>query len=236
MTQPFLSVVIPAFNEEARICHTLDQVTAYLQSRDYTWEIVVADDGSSDGTAQIVASFKARHPEIRLISLEHRGKGGAVKRGMLEATGQYRFLCDADLSMPIEQVERFLPPSMEGVDIALGSRETAGARRIGEPARRHLMGRVFNVLIRALVLPGLMDTQCGFKCFRGELVAELFRHQEVEGFAFDVEILYRGRRLGLVMREVGIDWYFREGSKVRPVRDAVGMIWDLLKIRWRRRG
>ena len=235
MTQPFLSVVIPAFNEEARILSTLEQVTAFLKTRSYAWEIVVADDGSIDATGQLVSTFAAGQPEILLLSLEHRGKGWAVKQGMLAASGQYRFLCDADLSMPIEQIERFLPPRVDGVDIVVGSREVEGSRRIGEPGHRHLMGRFFNGLIQALAVPGIRDTQCGFKCFRGEVAENLFRRQTVEGFAFDVETLYLGRRMGLTIREIGIDWHYREGSKVRPFRDSLGMTWDVLKIRYRLR-
>lgn len=235
MSQPFLSVVIPAFNEEARIYATLEQITVFLKPRNFSWEIVVADDGSVDATAQLVSAFAAAQPEVRLLSLEHRGKGWAVKQGMLAAAGKYRFLCDADLSMPIEQAERFLPPQVEGADIVVGSRELAGSRRIGEPGYRHRMGRVFNRLIQALALPGIRDTQCGFKCFRDEIATDLFERQRVEGFAFDVEVLLLAHRRGLVIREIGIDWYYREGSKVRPLRDAAGMAWDVMKIRWRLR-
>ena len=137
--------------------------------------------------------------------------------------------------MPIEQIERFLPPGVDGVDIVVGSREVEGSRRIGEPGHRHLMGRFFNGLIQALAVPGIRDTQCGFKCFRGEVAENLFRRQTVEGFAFDVETLYLGRRMGLTIREIGIDWHYREGSKVRPFRDSLGMTWDVLKIRCRLR-
>ncbi len=235
MSQPFLSVVIPAFNEEARIYSTLEQITAFLKPRNFSWEIVVADDGSIDATAQLVSAFAAGQPEVRLLSLEHRGKGWAVKWGMLAAAGKYRFLCDADLSMPIEQAERFLPPQVEGADIVVGSRELADSRRIGEPGHRHQMGRVFNRLIQTLALPGIRDTQCGFKCFRDEIATDLFERQRVEGFAFDVEVLLLADRMGLVIREIGIDWYYREGSKVRPLRDSASMAWDVMKIRWRLR-
>ena len=235
MTQPFLSVVIPAYNEESRIEATLEQVHAYLTLQPYPWEIVVADDGSIDGTAKLVAAFAGERPRIRLLSLEHRGKGWAVRQGMLAANGVYRFLCDADLSMPVEQIGRFLAPEVEEVDILAGSRELPLSRRIGEPARRHLMGRVFNLMIRWLVLPGIGDTQCGFKRFRAETTVALFERQTLWGFAFDVEILYLARRAGLVVREVAIDWRYREGSKVRPFRDAVAMARDVVKIRWRLR-
>lgn len=235
MTQPFLSVVIPAYNEESRIEATLEQVHAYLSLQSYPWEIVVADDGSIDGTAELVAAFAGKNAGVRLLHLEHRGKGWAVRQGMLAAEGAYRFLCDADLSMPVEQIGRFLGPEFEGVDILVGSRELEQSRRFGEPARRHLMGRVFNLLIRALALPGIGDTQCGFKLFRAETTVALFERQTLWGFAFDVEVLYLARQHGLVVREVAIDWHYREGSKVRPLRDALVMARDVIKVRWRLR-
>lgn len=233
MRQPYLSIVIPAYNEELRIIRTLGQVVSFLNTRSYTWEVVVADDGSADATAQLVEDFASRQSRLRLLHLTHRGKGSAVKHGMLEAKGQYRFLCDADLSMPFEQVERFLPPQLEGVDIALGSREAPNARRVGEPSQRHLMGRCYNWLVRVLAVPGVDDTQCGFKCFRGEVVPELFQKQTIDGFAFDVEILFLAYKAGMIIKEVGIDWYYRDRSKIRPVHDSVTMTRDLLKIRWR---
>jgi dolichyl-phosphate beta-glucosyltransferase len=233
LRQPYLSIVIPAYNEELRIIRTLGQVVSFLNTRSYSWEVVVADDGSADATAQLVEDFASRQSRVRLLRLTHRGKGSAVKHGMLEAKGQYRFLCDADLSMPFEQVERFLPPQLEGVDIALGSREAPNARRVGEPSQRHLMGRFYNWLVRVLAVPGVDDTQCGFKCFRGEVVPELFQKQTIDGFAFDVEILFLAYKSGMIIKEVGIDWYYRDRSKIRPVHDSVTMTRDLVKIRWR---
>ena len=237
LSRPRLSIVIPAFNEEARIRSTLDQVIAFLLSRPYSWEIIVADDGSTDATARLVNELSEGRPEVKLLRLPHRGKGGAVKHGMLAAAGEFRFLCDADLSMPIEQVERFLPPQVGGAAIVVGSREAPNSRRIGEPMRRHLMGRFYNWLVRRLAVPGISDTQCGFKCFPGEQASALFQRQRTNGFAFDVEILFLARRSGLKVTEIGIDWYFREESKVRPLLDSVVMTWDLIKIRWlHRRG
>ena len=233
MRPVFLSIVIPTYNEESLITGTLGQVAGFLATRGYTWEVVVADDGSTDATARLVGNFAQGNPQVRLLSLSHHGKGWAVREGMLEANGQYRFLCDADLSMPIEQVERFLPPQVQRLDLAIGSREASGARRIGEPAYRHMMGRFYNALVRILAVPGLQDTQCGFKCFRGDIVPILFPHQTMEGFAFDVEVLFLARKAGLVISEIPIDWHYRQGSKVRPLRDAVAMIRDLLHIRWR---
>ncbi len=235
MPQPFLSVVIPTFNEESRISGTLSLVVEYLASQDYEWEIVVADDGSQDRTAQFAGRVIVEQPNVRILRLPHRGKGWAVKNGMLAAQGEYRLLCDADLSVPIAQVERLLPPLGSGTDIVLGSREAPGAARIGEPARRHLMGRVFNLLVSRLAVPGVADTQCGFKCFRGEAAKDLFQRQTMDGFSFDVEVLFLARKRGLTFSEIGVDWYYRSQSKVRPVSDSLTMTLDLLKIRWRHR-
>ena len=155
---------------------------------------------------------------------------------MLAASGEFRLLCDADLSVPIAQVERLLPPQCGNVDVAVGSREAEGAARYGEPGRRHLMGRVFNAFTRSLAASGLADTQCGFKCFKAAAAVSLFQRSTMNGFSYDVEILHLARRLGLTIAEVGVDWYYREHSKVRPVRDAFSMTLDLLRIRWRHRG
>ena len=235
MPPPFLSVVIPAYNEEGRIERSLEQVTEYLSSRDYTWEVIVGDDGSTDGTARLVDQASSRGTGVRLLSLDHRGKGWAVKNAILAASGEYRLVCDADLPVPLEQVERLLPPVLGGVDVAVASRDAPGARRFGEPGLRRIMGRIFNLLVRLLVLPGFRDTQCGFKCFRGEIVPLLFQGPLPEGFTFDAEVLFLARKSGLVVREVAVDWYYGKGSKVRPFRDSLGMAGDLLKIRWRHR-
>ena len=241
MPQPFISVVIPTFNEEARIKGTLSRVIEYLSGQDYQWEVVVADDGSTDHTAQLVGLAVVEHSNVRVLRLPHRGKGWAVKNGMLAAEGEYRLLSDADLSVPIEQVERLLPlfepqdSGGAGADIVLGSREAPGAVRIGEPARRHLMGRFFNFLVGRLVVPDLADTQCGFKCFRGETAEDLFPRLTLDGFAFDVELLHLARKRRLTYSEVGVDWYYQSQSKVRPIQDSLAMTLDLLKIRWRHR-
>ena len=229
---PFLSIVIPAYNERRRIVGTLEEVAAYLAGRPYSWEVVVADDGSTDGTPDLVREFQGGRPGVRLLPLSHGGKGWAVRHGMLAARGEFRFACDADLSMPIDQISRFLPPDRSGFDVAIGSREVQGSRRIGEPGFRRMMGRVYNLVTRALVLPGLADTQCGFKCYRGEAAEEVFSLQRFDGFSFDMEVLYLARRRGMAVVEVPIDWYYRSHSKVRPVQDSLAMARDLLKMRW----
>ena len=233
MSDCYLSVVIPAYNEEGRLPETLDTVRAYLATKSYPWEIVVADDGSDDGTAAIVARAGQEDGRVRLLSLPHRGKGWAVKNGMLAAQGEYRFLCDADLSMPIDLLDRLLPGGAPSLDIVIGSREAAGARRIGEPRRRWLMGRVFNAMTRALATPGIADTQCGFKVSRAAAAETLFGLQTLDGFAFDAEILFLARRRGFSVAEVGIDWHYRSESKVRPIRDGWRTLRDLVIIRCR---
>ncbi|HIN36576.1 MAG TPA: glycosyltransferase family 2 protein [Dehalococcoidia bacterium] len=235
MSQLFLSVVIPTFNEEARIADSLSRVIEYLQGQDYSWEVVVADDGSTDRTVGLVGQAIVDHPNVRILQLQHRGKGWAVKNGMLAAEGEFRLLCDADLSVPIQQIERLLPPTGPMADIVLGSREADGAVRIGEPAGRHIMGRIFNRLVSSLAVPGLADTQCGFKIFRAEAVWDLFPRLTLDGFAFDVELIHLAGKRGLTYSEVGVDWYYRPQSKVRPLRDALAMTLDLFKIRWRHR-
>ena len=235
MPQTFLSVVIPTFNEEFRINETLSRVIEYLSAQDYQWEIVVADDGSVDQTTHLVDPMIVNYPNIQVLHLPHRGKGWAVKNGMLAAKGEYRLLCDADLSVPIEQVARLLPPVGPDADIVLGSREASFAARIGEPSSRHLMGRAFNWLVTLLAVPGLADTQCGFKCFRARAARDLFPQITLDGFAFDVELFHLARKRGLTYSEVGVDWYYRSQSKVRPLQDSLAMTADLLKIRWRHR-
>ena len=232
MAHPFLSIVIPAYNEEVRITQTLETVVGYLQRQSYSWEVVVADDGSEDATASLVEAAASDNPGIRLVSLDHRGKGWAVKGGMLSAQGRYRFLADADLSMPIEHLERFLPPHLSEFDIAIGSREAPGSRRFHEPLRRHLMGRVFNWMVRLLAVRGFSDTQCGFKCFDAQAAETLFALQRAHGFGFDVEVLFLAQRLGMRIVDIPIDWYYHEGSKVKPVRDSFLMLRDIFSVRW----
>jgi len=170
--RPFLSIIIPAHNEERRLPGSLEKIVAFLEKQDYQAEVIVVDNGSRDNTSGVVEGFMARYPFISLIREERRGKGLAVKLGMLAARGEYLFLCDADLSMPIEEVAKFLPPQLEDYDVAIASREVEGARRYGEPPHRHLMGRVFNLIVRLLAVRGFQDTQCGFKCFRREVARD----------------------------------------------------------------
>ncbi|HUV73678.1 MAG TPA: dolichyl-phosphate beta-glucosyltransferase [Anaerolineae bacterium] len=236
MEHPFLSIVVPAYNEEARLPQTLPRIVDFLRAQDYAAELVVVDDGSTDGTCRIVEDIAATVPFVRLIRNEHRGKGYAVKTGGMAAAGDYIFLCDADLSMPIEEVARFLPPALEEYDVAIGSREVEGARRYDEPGLRHLMGRVFNTLVRLLAVRGFQDTQAGFKCFAREAAREMFPYQTMDGFGFDVEILFIAQKRGFRIVEVPINWYYMSNSRVSPVSDSVRMFREILEVRmndWR---
>ncbi len=229
----FLSVVIPAHNESRRLPGTLPKVLEFLRSQPYRSEVVIVENGSEDNTLEIAREFEAANPGVvRVFHEDERGKGLAVRRGMLEARGAYRFLSDADLSMPIEQVARFLPPRLENFDIAIASRELPDSRRIGEPSYRHIIGRAFNLMVQAMALPGFKDTQCGFKCFRAEVAEDVFRFQTLPGMSFDVEVLFIARRRGYRIVEVPVDWYFDPDSRVRLVGDSLRMAWDLLTIRW----
>lgn len=229
MTPPYLSIIIPAHNEEQRLPHTLEQVFAFLKSQSYAAEVLVVENGSNDRTFEIATEYSRAHPSLRVVREEQPGKGRAVKRGMLEAKGQYRFMCDADLSMSIEQVSHFLPPAAQA-DIAIGSREAKGAVREEEPLYRHLGGRLINLTIRMLILPRLNDTQCGFKCFSAEAAEKIFPHQTLPGWSFDIEVLYIARRLGLTIREVPIRWRFHPDTKLSAVQDALRMVRDIFRI------
>ena len=233
LEKPFLSIIIPAHNEAQRLPPSLEKINSFLQQQAYSAEVIVVENGSSDGTLAIAQEFAREMPNLQVFHEEARGKGLAIKRGMMEAMGDYRFLCDADLSMPIEQVNRFLPPTLEPVDVAIGSREVPGAQRFNEPPYRHFIGRIFNAMVRWLLLPGLQDTQCGFKCFRDEVAEAVFPLQTLDGMSFDAEVLFIARKKGYQVVEVPIDWYHDPDSRVRLVQDSLRMGLDLLKIRWR---
>ena len=231
----FLSLIIPAHNEEHRLPPTLKAINAYLDKQRYDSEVIVVENGSQDLTAVVAEAFAADHPRVRVARERGRGKGLAVRRGMLEAAGEYRFICDADLSMPITELGKFLPPALADYEIAIGSREAPGARRFNEPSYRHIQGRVFSNLVKLFALPRFEDTQCGFKCFAAAAAADLFSVQRFDGMSFDVEVLYIASQRGYRICEVPIDWYYRSESRVHPLADALRMLRDILTIRrnWR---
>lgn len=230
-TTPFLSLIIPAFNEEKRLAATLEQVTSFIKAQNYSSEVLIIENGSQDATYQIAKDFAATNPSFVVEHTDRRGKGLAVRQGMLSARGQFRMMLDADLSMPIEQVGRIMPLMQQGTDIVIASREAPGAVRYNEPLYRHLGGRAINQMIRVLALPGLQDTQCGFKCFKASVAEELFPKQTLEGWSFDIEVLYMARRRGYSIVELPIPWYYSKQSHIHPLPDTIRMFFDILRIR-----
>jgi dolichyl-phosphate beta-glucosyltransferase len=236
--RPLLSIVVPAYNEGDfdRLPHSLPQIVTFVQAQDFPIEVIIVDNNSTDNTLEIAQEAAAEYTFIRAISEPVQGKGAAVRAGMMEAQGDYLFICDADLSMPIDEMLKFLPPNMIDYDIAIASREAPGSQRIGEPEIRHIMGRVFNLIVRLVAVRGLQDTQCGFKCFKREVAQAVFPLQTINGWAFDVELMFIAQQRGYKIIEVPITWYYRDHSKVKPMQDSINMLIETLKIRrnaWR---
>lgn len=238
---PHLSLVIPAYNEAVRLPGTLSRVFGYLSRQDYDWEVIVVDDGSDDETAAIAGQFIRKNKGLLIIN-EHLGKACAVRSGVLSAKGKYVAFTDADLSTPIQSLERLLDCLYSHCDVAIGSREVAGARRYGEPMTRHLIGRVFNMVQQVVAIPGISDTQCGFKGFRASAAREVFSRLSLYGpntkrargamvTAFDVELLFIARKVGLRICEIPVEWHYATGSKVNPLRDSIRMLRDTLQVR-----
>jgi glycosyltransferase involved in cell wall biosynthesis len=230
-TQPLASIIIPAYDEERRMPASLERVTAFVREQPHDIEVVVVDDGSQDATAAIVEEFAQEHPFISLIRNPHGGKGAAIKTGIASGRGQYLVVSDTDLSVPIDELPKFLPPALDGYDVAIASREVAGAKRIDEPYYRHLMGRGYNLLVRLVAVPGIQDTQCGFKAFRREVARHIFPFQTIDGWGFDVEILFIAQRFGYKVVEVPVVWHYGAESKISPVRDTIRMFTELLQVR-----
>ena len=228
---PFLSILFPAHNEESRLQDALLQVERFRSQQKFSCELIIIENASQDATLSIARAFAAKHDYVRVVHDDLPGKGRAVQKGMLLAKGAYRFICDVDFSMPIDEIVHFLPPEQEGFDIAIASREAKGAVRYDEPFYRHVVGRVFNSLVRMLTLPELNDTQCGFKCFTAAAAETLFPKMTIYGWTFDVEILAIARKMKLRTIEIPIPWYYRPHSKIHVLRDSVHMALDLFRIR-----
>lgn len=241
-SNPALSIVIPAYNEEARIEHTLAAVTAYVADQNLVSEMIVVDDGSTDKTATLAECFADRHPDVQTIKAPHGGKASAVLRGLHEAQGEIAGFIDADLATPIETLDACRAAIARGAGVAVASREGVAARRIGEPWYRHAMGRVFNGLVRLLVLPGIDDTQCGFKFFSREALdiilprCHLYRVNEMTSrprvTAFDVELLVIAQRHGIPIEIIPVTWSYGVQSKVNPILDTWQNFSDVLRVKY----
>ena len=227
MNDPFLSIIIPAFNEEKRLPNTLEKVFGFIRNQSFSTEVIVVDNGSWDSTLETAQSFQKENDDLRVLHEVERGKGLAVRRGMLAAAGDYLFMCDADLSMPIEEINRFFPSGGGSIDIAVASREAPGAVRYNEPGYRHWGGRGVNLMIRLFAIPGIRDTQCGFKMFSNEAAKDLFNQQTLNNWSFDIEILYIALRRGYEIKEIPIPWYFNPETKLSPLKDALRMAFDI---------
>ena len=233
-TEPiYLSLIFPAYNEAIRLVPTLQRVLAYLSTQSYTWEIIIVDDGSSDGTAEVAERLLQGRGEYRILRNEpNRGKALSVKRGLLEGQGKYLLFSDADLSTPIEESAKLLAALEEGADVAIASRQLPGSQlSVHQPWYRELAGRAFGWLNMLVLLPGIPDSQCGFKAFRREVAHDLLSHQKVTGWVFDAELLFLARRLGYKLAQVPVTWVNDPASKVKMLRDGFRMAADLFRIR-----
>lgn len=241
-TAPYLSIIIPAYNEGTRLPGTLDTVLRYLDTQPFQAEVIVVDDGSNDDTADVAEKLI---PEDRgyVLRAQHKGKASAVLAGMLVAKGDYVIFMDADLAVPMGDIHLLLPYLKGEYSVAIGSREGSGSSREGEPLLRHIMGRVYNKIVQLLVVPGIKDTQCGFKMFRADAAREIFPRLQLYSLespviagarvtGFDVEVLFLARRRGCKIREVPVHWSYGEQSKVSPVTDSVFLFLDVLKVRF----
>jgi len=233
--RPYLSIVIPAYNEEDRLPPTLKKILQYFKKQKYSWEIIVIDDGSRDKTSQVVKNFIKDNKNIRLVRQKNTGKGGAVKNGILHCWGEYVLMTDADLSTPIEELKKFWPKIKKGCSIVTGSRGVRGAKilRHQKPIRE-LFGKIFGGLSRLLVLDDLIDTQCGFKLFKGDLARKIFQKLWTKSAIWELEIFYHATKEGAKIAEVPVVWIHDQQTRIPyNLQKAVGIFTELLKIKWR---
>ena len=230
--QPFLSIVIPAYNESARLPQTLPVLKKFLEKQDFTWEVILSDDGSDDRTLQIASEYFGDEGLIKISSPKNRGKGSAVRQGVLAASGEICLLSDADFSTPIQDFFKLYPLIQGGSDIVIGSRSLSDSNiTVRQAWYRESMGRIFNKLVKIIVINGFVDTQCGFKCFRREKVTKIFKKMKINRFSFDVELLYLAHKSNLKISEIPIEWHNVLESRVRIIQDSLGMLKDLFQIK-----
>ena len=231
---PVLSVVIPCYNEELRLPPTIEQVERYLDTEGIEYELILVDDGSSDGTRKVMDAAAARHPRVRVEALpRNRGKGRALAKGVEAARGDQILLTDADLSTPINELPKLQAALARGAGVAIASRALRGSRvEVSQPVYRVLMGKAFNLVVQAVLLPGLWDTQCGFKLFRADVGHSVFSALITDGFGYDPEVLYRARKQGVTIAEVPVVWRNSAPTKVSPVRSSIDMLRHVVRLRF----
>jgi len=228
------SIVLPAYNESARIAATLGRILAHASQRDWQIEVIVVNDGSTDDTARIVREYASKHPALRLLENPgNRGKGYSVRNGMLQAQGDILLFSDADLSSPIAEADKLFSAIHQGADVAIGSRWVKAELQIKrQPLYRQFLGRIFNLALRLVLGLNFKDTQCGFKAFTRDAAQKLFPLQRIERWGFDPELLYLARKRGLAVIEVPVAWSHREGTRINPVLDGIRMLGEIFVIRW----
>ena len=235
MTVPDLSIVIPAYNEEALIVSTLESLRSYMASRPEQYEIIVVDDGSRDNTVPLIQEWQ-KNTGTRLyllINQKNMGKGFSIRRGVMESRGQHVIFIDADLPYELDVIDNFMKALKSGYDLAVGSRVLPGSEVRGVPAYRYLAGQIFSLMVQTLLFSGLPDTQCGFKSFKSEAAREIFRRTSINGFGFDVEMLFVARKLKLAIQPVAVHMIeHRQRSRVRLVNDSLKMFSNLFMVRW----
>jgi dolichyl-phosphate beta-glucosyltransferase len=229
-----LSVVVPAYNEEQRLPRTIEQIERYLDGKKADYELVLVDDGSADGTRRVMDAAAERHASVRVEALpENRGKGRALAVGVQAAKGDEILLTDADLSTPIEELDKLQAALDGGAGVAIGSRALRASRvEVSQPVYRVLMGKAFNLIVQAVLLPGIWDTQCGFKLFRADVARKVFAGLSTDGFGYDPEVLYRARKQGVKIAEVPVVWRNSAETKVRPVSSSLDMLRHVIRVRF----
>lgn len=230
---PYISVIIPAYNEEKNILNALKEIGSYLRSKRIHYEMIVVDDGSLDRTSGIVTTYKTRDARVKYLSSSgNKGKGYSVYKGFRASKGDLVFFSDADLSTPIREIEKLIYWIDHDYDIAIASRFLPDSLiTVRQPSYRVAMGRVFSWIVQALILPDIKDTQCGFKVFKKEVVSCIVGKQTISGFSFDVEILSLAKNAGFKIKEVPVNWHDVPGSRVRLIMDSLLMLYDVLRIK-----
>jgi dolichyl-phosphate beta-glucosyltransferase len=233
-----LSIVVPAYNEQSRLPRTVLETLRFCTTNNLGFELIIADDGSQDGTLALTRLFEECDTRVRALACPHLGKGSAVRMGMLNAKGRFVLFMDADGATPLSEIPKLMAALEEGNDVAIGSRvgqRLGGEVEVKTSAHRRLIGRVFAFFVNLFAVEGIADTQCGFKMFRSEAAQAIFSLQKTAGFAFDVEILFIAKRLSLTIVEIPVNWAAQPGSKVNLVTDSIKMLWDISLIRWMHR-
>lgn len=230
-----LSIVVPCYNEEQRLPRTIEQVERYLDDKNLDYELILVDDGSTDGTRLIMDAAAERNQFVRLEALpQNRGKGRALAEGVASARGSEILVTDADLSTPIEELEKLQAQLDQGAGVAIASRALRASRvEVSQPVYRVLMGKVFNLLVQAVLLPGIWDTQCGFKLFRADVAHDAFGRLTTDGFGYDPEVLYRAKQLGVKIAEVPVVWRNSAPTKVSPIKSSIDMFKHVVRVRFR---